>query len=222
MTDPDVVQSHCNGCLRLTRHDVLYRCHDDETEEHDGQAYLISKETYELVRCRGCENVSFRLASEFSGDPNEHVMYFPPAISRRLPEYFRELKWFWTPPYSDIYALFGEIYSSLHSGNRRLALMGTRAVLDLAITHKLNDIGSFERKLDEAKRIGWITDIEYKTLEVAIDAGNAASHRAYCPTTEQLGRVLDIVEHFIERCYVLEESAGEIVKETPVRAKKKQ
>lgn len=221
MAKPTKTRSHCNVCLGQKHHEVLYRCHEDETDEHDGHVYLIARELYELVQCCGCGNVSLRVTYSYSGDPNEHVRYFPPAVSRRLPRWFSDIKWVWTSPYSDVHELFKEIYSALYSGNNRLAMMGTRAVVDLALTHRLGDIGSFERKLDEAKRIGWITEVEHSTLKAAIEAGNAASHRAYCPTEQQLGRVLDIVEHFIERCYVLEESAGEIAKETPARTKKK-
>lgn len=222
MTEPESpIKSHCNRCLAETNHDVLHRC-KRESHEEDDEGNLVFRETftYELVSCRGCENVSLRRTYSSSAQPDVDVDYFPPAVSRKQPQWLSGLCFFWDHPQSDIEALFREVYSALYAGSNRLALMGSRAIVDLALTDKLGDIGGFEQKLAKAKELGWITPAHCKFLKVAVDAGNAASHRAYRPETQQLALVLDIVEHLIQLLYVLEQNADEIAKKTPARPKK--
>lgn len=95
--------------------------------------------------------------------------------------------------------------------------MGTRAIVDVVLTDKLGDAGGFGQKLKKAKDEGWITESHFKVLDAAIEAGNAAAHRAYKPDIKQLNLVLDIVEHLIQSLHVLEASAQRISAKTPPR-----
>lgn len=195
---PKTAKSHCNCCLGETNHDILAE-HTREWDEEDkwGNLMYVERQINQLVQCRGCENISLRRICTASGEENT-IYCFPPSASRKLPIWLSG--WF---PYSvtdnqvDIAYLFHEVYSAIHSGSYRLAMMGTRAIVDLALTDKLGDIGGFEKKLKAARDHGWITEIHSKTLKAAIDAGSAASHRAYKPDKNQLNLVLDIVESFI-------------------------
>jgi len=124
-------------------------------------------------------------------------------------------------PKAEIRGLLSEIYSAMFSGNMRLALMGTRTVVDVALTDKLGDVGGFEKKLDDARAKGWITSLQRKVLAAVIDAGSAAAHRSHKPEKKQMELVLDVVEHLIQLLYILEKNADEISKEIPGRAPKK-
>jgi hypothetical protein len=190
------------------------------TDEHDGHVYLIERAVYQLVRCRGCENVSLQRTCTISGSPEEEVDYFPPAVSRRTPIWISDLSWLFDDTKHQLRELFREVYSAVHSGNYRLAMMGTRAIVDVALTDKLGDIGGFEKKLKVPSENGWISIAQLRPLSAAVEAGNAASHRAYKPDENQLNLVLDVVENFIHLLYVQEENAIAITKKTPTRQRK--
>lgn len=57
-----------------------------------------------------------------------------------------------------------------------------------------------------------------KFLEVALDAGNAAAHRAHVPTTEQMNTVMDIVENLLHSLFVLEKPTTALKDAIPPRA----
>jgi hypothetical protein len=218
---PSAIKAYRNVCLNETHHDVIAK-RERRWEEDDGEGNFAYAETmlYEFIQCRGCENICLRRTYDHTGLPDVDVDYFPPAVFRPTP------KWLSNPPFllvlsgpvAEIKSLLREVYSALHSGNNRLALMGARAVIDVALTDKLTDIGGFAKKLEEAKKSGWLTQTHYEVLRIAVDAGNAAAHRAYRPETAQLNHVLDIVENLIQLLYVLASSASKIVKTTPKRS----
>lgn len=213
------IKSHCNVCLRATTHKVLHRDVRDETDEHDGHVYLVERITFELVECCGCESVSLRHTSEHSGSPDPEVTIYPPAVVRKRPGWMGS--WgFIVPqkgPKFEIRNLFREVYSAIFTGCNRLALMGMRAIVDVALTDKVTDIGGFSQKLDRAIKDGWIAKKSADVLLAAINAGNAAAHRGYNPEQSELNDVLDIVEHLVQALYVLEGTAAKLAKKTPPR-----
>ncbi|MGD0388938.1 MAG: DUF4145 domain-containing protein [Tepidisphaeraceae bacterium] len=217
------VKSYCNDCLQTTNHDLVgQRERVWINEDDEGVPVFEEKMVYELVQCRGCENVSLKRTYSNSSDQTIDVDYFPPAVSRRRPRWFSDLGFMaFAGPKAEIRGLLSEIYSAMFSGNMRLALMGTRTVVDVALTDKLGDVGGFEKKLDDARAKGWITSLQRKVLAAVIDAGSAAAHRSHKPEKKQMELVLDVVEHLIQLLYILEKNADEISKEIPGRAPKK-
>lgn len=216
---PPTTKSYCNDCLRETHHHLIdSRRRVWQDTDSEGRPHAEEVMLYEFLQCRGCENVSLRRTYSASFMEEAEVDYFPPAVSRRMPSWLSGVKLFALGGAKmEIRWLLKEVYSALFSGNNRLALMGARAVVDVALTDKLGDIGGFAQKLDEARDKQWITPAHHKVLAAAIDAGNAASHRAYNPDKKQLELVLDVVEHLVQLLYVLEGDADQIAKKTPPR-----
>jgi hypothetical protein len=211
------IKSYCNECLHETNHHVHKSLQKEWVEEHEGQFVFGEKFRFELIECCGCENVTLRRTYCNSGQSHTDIDLFPPAASRKLPKWLTTPVFFWSGAKGEIRALLKEIYSSTYAGNRRVAMMGARAVIDVALTDKLGDIGTFEQKLEEAENRNWVTAPHAKVLKAAIDAGNAATHRAYCPEPDTLELVLDILEHLIQLLYVLEAAAQELSERTPRR-----
>ena len=58
------------------------------------------------------------------------------------------------------------------------------------------------------------------TLDAALDAGHAASHRGHCPNHEELDHVMDIVESIIVQMYVLPEAGKRLKHSIPPRKKR--
>jgi hypothetical protein len=137
-----------------------------------------------------------------------------PNIQRQKPDWFKKLP---EPPR----ALLGEIYSALTIDLRALPAMGVRAAIDIVCVKLVGDVGAFEKKLDQLRERGYISDVERSILSVAIDTGSASAHRGHVPTGDDLATLLDIVEHLLQAHYVLPQAAEKMKANTPQRIVKK-
>src|SRR4051812_2069419 len=85
---PALIKSHCNECLQSTSHELIARRVRELTEQdQEGNFMYGERMIFELVQCRGCENISLRRTYYHSGMEEESLDYFPPAISRRKPNW---------------------------------------------------------------------------------------------------------------------------------------
>lgn len=227
--------AHCNACSRKTRHDVK----GEFIQEAGGKAVLSADDrwalsnlhdhrqihdfmlercephfrlTYQIIQCRGCDETGFRKhtwCDEWL--PDYDVQQYPPPVSRPRPRWMEKLG------ESDeaVAELLEEIFSALQADNRRLATMGARCVLDCLISKKVGEGRSFREGLELLVQNHNMTPEERTVLEAGLDAGHAAAHRNYRPNVEDLGRVMNIVEHLTERFLVLPGEAEELNKTTP-------
>lgn len=210
MAEPNRLLSHCNKCHRPTSHDVLHqravsRDHVDETDGyHEAWTY-----TYTMLECRGCEEVSMKIDHWHSDYGDVDPELYPPRISRKAPD------WLWNLP-SDWWSLMREIYGALHANSRRLAVMGSRTVIDLYLTEAVGNGGSFKERLDRLVSSGQLAPDDRSTLNAALEAGNAAAHRGHTPNASDLSAVMDIVEHLLHK-FVLKRRADSLQKNIPAR-----
>jgi hypothetical protein len=89
----------------------------------------------------------------------------------------------------------------------------------LIFTDKVGDVGSFVDKLKEIEKIGIIGSQNKNYLEAALDAGNAAAHRGYQPSVDEVNAVMDIVENILQVAYHLSSLAEHLKISTPIRPK---
>jgi Domain of unknown function (DUF4145) len=187
----------CNQCLRRTRHQIL--ASEARGENDDG---FETSDEYQLIECKGCGNISYRTRhwnSDMVGidGPYYRDEYYPPPVSRKVPEWLRELP-------LDIQSVLGEVYAALHAGSRYLATAGARTVLDLLFLDKIGDIGPFKQKIQKLEQDGHITNREAQLIDAVIEAGNASAHRGYAPSTKDLNHVMDILEAILDKLYIAE------------------
>ena len=113
-----------------------------------------------------------------------------------------------------------ELYSALNVGLNVLASVGARTLLDRAGYLLIGDPkGGFKGKLSALVAGDFISAQEKETLDAVADAGNASAHRGYTPTSERLGHIVDIIENFLHRAFILTPAAADIRKSTPARRK---
>lgn len=202
--DSKIERVHCNQCLQQTRHEVIAtRVVNEINEEGSWQV------TYTMLQCRGCETIILRRYLLSYDNGVDETDYFPPPISRKIPRWIRDLP-------VDFQSLIREIYTALHADSRRLALMGTRSLVDLFINATIGDIGGFQKKLEKLVEDGYLGEKNKEILEVALDAGHAATHRAHNPTAEDVNLVFDIVENLIQHL-ALKKKSADLKKHTPKR-----
>jgi hypothetical protein len=204
---------HCNQCLRKNNHDVLaIRIVNESEDIGDDECPMAIdwQTTYTMLQCRGCGSVTLRRHMLGSGGYfGDYTDYFPPPISRQMPKWILDLP-------DEFKSLTKEIYAALHADSKRLALMGTRALVDLFMNTTIGDIGGFQRKLEKLVEEGYLSKKNKEILEPALDAGHAATHRAHNPTAEDVNIVFDIVENLIQHL-ALKKKSDDLKKHTPKR-----
>jgi hypothetical protein len=189
----------------------------------ESRHYVIAKKTihgcneqfgldteWAMVECCGCEQISLRQFLWLSGEVIS-ASYYPPPIFRNQPNWLEDLS-------PVVQPLLREIYLALQAGTFRLAMMGTRAILDLFIVDKTGDAGTFSEKLNDLERKGFVGRQDRQVLEVALEAGHASSHRGYRPDVDQINQVIDIVENLLQRD-LLASSSSSLKKAIPPRLK---
>ena len=116
--------------------------------------------------------------------------------------------------------LFREIYAAVDGGQHRLAAMGIRALLEQVMIMKVGDIGGFDKKLDAFEQAGLISPVQHDAMRTTLDVGDAAMHRGFIPSRDQLNTCLDIVEGVMSVIYLHLKEADEIKKAVPRRTSK--
>lgn len=186
-----IARAHCNQCGPNIKHKIINSHEANNTFFSDNQYEINFTTNYMMLECCGCEDVVFMQHEWNSENDWSDPIYFPPRFSRKKPRWFDDLPQEYKP-------LLNEIYAAVQVDSRSLALMGLRAILDLFISKKIPNNTGFAKGLDALLKKNFITPQSKETLLAAIDAGNAAAHRAYCPTAEILNTVMDIVEHLLQ------------------------
>jgi hypothetical protein len=69
--------------------------------------------------------------------------------------------------------------------------------------------------------------VDKERLEILVDAGGASAHRGWYPTAENLGSMMDILEHFVEVAFVeprrktmLNAKAAKVKTDVPPRSRR--
>ena len=125
--------------------------------------------TYSLLECCGCEEISVKRTSWFSEDPDyESVEYYPTRVSRRQPPWLEDI-----PEASA--ELMREIYGALQGDQRRLALMGARTVIDGLLLRQVGDSGTFAERLDALEDKGFLSQDQSRDPRGGAECGPRCS-----------------------------------------------
>jgi len=203
---------HCNDCGRSTTHVLLRRERVGDTEQTDHPCPFWWDTTYEMLQCRGCGAICFRIFYRDAANDTSEA-YYPPPVSRRAP------KWRWELP-GTMGEMLDEIYVALRSDSRRLALMGARTLVDMLMLEEVGDVGTFPQKLNALRDKGVISEKNRAVLSTALDAGSAAAHRGHKPSAEEMEAVLDIVENVLQATHHLTQVAEQLRRKIPPRGRK--
>lgn len=219
----EIVWSHCNKCTADRKQEILHVEATSWDERLDEETYVSGWDKYEMLKCCGCENVSLRHKSSFSEEYDEHgnpfvaVNYYPPLIDRREPSWLYKL----SSKNRFIYELFKEIYIALPNNSVRLATMGLRALIEHVMIDKVGDNGSFSNNLDQFQKKGFISQIQSAVLEPVLEAGHAAMHRSFVPSTSDLLAIIDITENIVESIYINEHRVKHLLEKIPPKPTRK-
>lgn len=221
------VRAHCNRCLGPRQHDVLHEEVRRDKELTDSAIDIVGAETFRMLKCCGCRNISLQETSwsvedcDANGKPHQYVTSYPPEISRAEPSWTIDLAWFGSNSDEYIAKLLREIYSAMHNDSRRLVVMGIRALLEHIMVSAVGDKESFKNNLDAYQHAGFLSPKQREIIEPILEAGHATIHRGYDPSADDVRTVMDIAEGLIETTVVHPKKASALKKRVPKRKKKK-
>jgi hypothetical protein len=193
----------CNNCGGGFRNHEIIQSHIESWRDPEGMSF--GSETYEIIKCLGCDTVRFRTfsTSDDRYDPNSEEMIphdfriFPdsPPDERRPEDY--EL----FP--DDVAKMYLETIKCLNSGANTLAGGGLRAIVEAICKDKAISKKNLKDKIDELVTQGFLAKNQADLLHEERYLGNSALHEMKTPTKRDLDDGLKIVEGLMNTIYVL-------------------
>jgi hypothetical protein len=203
----------CSSCVRETTHNVLF-----DTVRQDEETETVN--TFSVLSCGGCSTISMMHVQHDKSDGSVECTYYPSPVSRKKPDWLLWLTLGFDSTYkeSKLGGLLFEIYQAVDGGQHRLAAMGIRALLEQVMVLKVGDLPTFDQKLDEFQRKGYISLIQRDAMRATLDVGDAAMHRAFKPTEQDLKVALDVVEGVFSPIFGHMREAEKLADRVPPRA----
>jgi hypothetical protein len=161
--------------------DVVGHHHTEETDHH-----VWGRTDYRILQCRGCEAVYFQTDSICSEDLDYGEL--DPQTGEH-----------------ELLNIASEIYVSLNDDLRILSAIGVCTAFDQA--SRLLGVDSrktFIKKLCALYTMDKIGLDEKEALNILPDGGNAAEHKEWKPEPEGLDTMMNVIEAFLYRTFILE------------------
>jgi hypothetical protein len=201
------LKNHCGICNRETNHDVI----GIHTVVGDSDEYNYKLE-HAVVKCCGCESVSFRKAlhdyeavfqtGEDEWDYDLTVDIYPKKTRGHI-------------DVSDAPEMVGSIYNetcnAFSDGSHTLAGIGFRATIE-AICNDQNIAGKdLYTRINNLAIKGLISKKDSTRLHSIRFLGNDAAHEIKKPTLKNLEAALTIIEHLLTTIYLIDsETKGKL------------
>lgn len=211
---------YCNGCKSITNHEVLKFV---ERKSFMDEVQVDFYDCWQIIKCLGCEEVSFRQISTNSeaydyetGKQSEYITFYPNRSDKIL-----EIKPYYNVP-SIVKEIYDETLGAYNNGLNILCAAGLRAIIEgICRNEKISD-GPVE-KITEAKGIeiarlkqligkingllekGIITKKQVEILHQYRFLGNEALHDLEAPDTKILRIAIEIIEHLLDSLYEIDD-----------------
>lgn len=198
MEEIKIKKIYCHNCKCDTEQEMVFRDSTIDIDEvirfseegvKGSNFFAIVAHIYEVSKCCGCKKFNINVYERNSPDPkNDRLIHrYPNSKVREFPKWITNLN-------LKYIELFSEIYRSLNQGSITLPIIGSRTLLDMYIVEKIGDIGNFKQKVEKLLHEGFISKSQKDFLSIALEYGNAATHRGYKAEVEEVNKVLDIIE----------------------------
>jgi len=196
-----VVKLDCQNCLRTTNHIVL-----TEHKEYDAveEAGVDFEDDYQIVKCSGCERISFRHAAWSSqdwdpstGEPVPRISVYPYRLAgRKTIDGIGHLPW-------GVRGVYEETHICLAANANVLGTIGIRAVVEAVCNDKRAKGDDLKAKIEDLVAQGWLSPRQAEFLHQSRILGNVAAHELKPPDSLTLGTALSIIENLLQTVYVL-------------------
>lgn len=204
----------CKVCKIITNHELI----KEHKESWDNEEFWGS-DTWQIVRCKGCEDVSFRHLTMFSEDRDEHgnleekVNVYP----IRGKDLLSAKDFYSLSP--TIRVIYKETIEAFNIQSWTLCAIGVRAIIEgICIEEKIESgtvtnpksgktyiSKNLDGKIAGLKEKGLLAVKHADLLHELRFLGNEAVHELVQPSTTELKFAIEIIDHTIENVYELEE-----------------
>ena len=145
------------------------------------------------------------------------TVYWPAPVSRQRPNWLHRIQ----KSERDLGELLEELYAALDNDLRVLAAVAVRTVFDRASALlQVDPAMGFDEKLKSLQTAGKISRDEERILRVLVDAGSAAAHQGWRPKADELNTMVEVVESFLHRSFVLGDGITKLKASVPPRPKR--
>lgn len=232
-----MIKVFCNNCKNKTNHEVLKEELVVFPENEDNEFYNYK---YQIIRCNGCESISFRVEEESNTNynPENDEYYIIENIYPKRTDKVISVKSFFEAP-SKVRNIYKEVIASFYDNNFILCAAGVRAIMDGICSDKgiLNGMvervnkgtktlikkNTLEGKIQGLLDAGFISKQNVKSLHELRFFGNDAIHELSIPSQFELEAAISVIENIIENIYEIEEKTnvikGKRIKRTKVKGK---
>lgn len=222
MSQNDTIEKckgHCPKCGSNRNANVIGTATeqwDDKIQVSKTESYdLYGYETYRLLKCCGCDTAYIQREAWFSEGDDAVITHWPSPARRQRPNWLTDLN------DTTLRCLLEEVYGALDADFRVLAAIGARTVLDRTmVLNGAEESSMFPQKLAKLQEKNVLSEHEKELLEPLINAGSAAAHRAWKPTSDQLNTIMSVIEGFVHRILVQQEAVDALKKHVTEKTKR--
>lgn len=199
------VKSYCSKCQTDTNQDILHKEIISYRDEY------MCDESYEIIKCRGCELISFRY--EFVDIENAYYEAndeLKPIVTTEVyPKTIKNHKSISETYYMPkvIQKIYFETLSAIKDGSFILAGLGLRSTIEAICIDKNIKGNDLSKRISNMAKQGLLSTSDSKLLHSIRFLGNDAAHEIKMPNEASVFTALRIVEHLINSIYILENEA---------------
>ncbi len=204
----------CKRCRRTTKHTVIHEVRESYTPENHSEMQIdYADATWQIIRCNGCDEVSFREFWTTSEDPEGTEEIYPLRSADSL-----QPKAFLNVP-AEIVRIYRETIDAYNVDAATLCAVGVRAIVEAicadrgiangpvkqkkggkeVIVRKTN----LEGKIEGLREKGFVTVDHATVLHESRLFGNEAAHELERPGRKTLKSAVEMMEHTLENMYEL-------------------
>lgn len=172
------------------------------------------RETLRVVKCCGCDNVSFDVEIEdesnleYNNEGYEELVtiHHSYPVKENCIEPLRS----WEIP-SLVQRAYTESVEALNNDSLLLASIGFRATVEALCMEKGILKGNLEKKIDELCKKGIITSLDCERLHATRFMGNESAHQIEKPNREHVLIVLEVINNILNNLYIIDKKFKEII-----------
>lgn len=226
----------CSVCRRETNHDILK---EEKRQIHDDEVEVVFYDEWQIIQCRGCEDISFRHESSNSHDydPDDGSPYLTIKLYPIRGKDILPIKGYYNAQ-PNVRAIYRETIDAYNNGQYLLCAGGLRATIESICNAEEIKDGLVDRtkpggptkivrskdlmgKINGLHEKGLITKKQAEILHEHRYLGNDALHSLDTPSKKSLRLAIEIIEHILDSLYELTDKAEELVSQRQRRNKKK-
>lgn len=196
----------CKMCQNNTWHEVVYSINRVVTEGEDDRIWSASTSIYQIIKCFGCDDISFR--SQYTNDSMTGVdtytgeeyqwsdieLYPSRVVGRNGLDFLHILPFM-------IQNIYRETHKAICSKQPILAGIGIRALVESICKEKESAGNDLKHRIDDLVQKGFLSKNGSEILHHVRALGNDAAHEVKPHDEHTLGMAMDVVENLLESVY---------------------